>query len=245
MPYGCVCDGGAALMGSYEVIAISAGTGLVSGALHVLMGPDHLATVLPLAAQARDNAFRIGFAWGAGHSIGVLVLGASVILFGKAIDLPGWSAMFERAIGVLLIGLGLRTLLRARWLVIHEHDHKHADEEGHRHPHVHFGDVTIGHAHHRRSHQHQRHPHSAMGFGILHGFAGTSHVLGVLPVVVLEPVLAAAYLLAFLSGSAVAMGVFAGAVGRFLGQAQARWVLNLTGVVAVFVGGVWVARTFI
>ncbi|MDX1661145.1 MAG: High-affinity nickel transporter, partial [Gemmatimonadota bacterium] len=48
-----------------------AAAGLAAGAVHVLMGADHLAAVAPLAAGSRRRAWRAGFRWGVGHAGGV------------------------------------------------------------------------------------------------------------------------------------------------------------------------------
>ena len=41
---------------------------LVSGLVHVLSGPDHLAAVAPLATASRERGWLAGWTWGIGHA---------------------------------------------------------------------------------------------------------------------------------------------------------------------------------
>ena len=60
------------------------------------------------------------------------------------------------------------------------------------------------------------HGRAAFAVGTLHGFAGSSHLLGILPVLALPSTPAAGlYLLLFGVGSVVSMGAFASVVGWF------------------------------
>lgn len=217
--------------------------GLAAGAVHVLTGPDHLAAVLPFSAGARARAAGVGLAWGAGHSLGVLALGAIVLALDARAAVEGWSLFAERAVGVLLVALGVWALRRR--VVVHTHAHAH-DGDGHAHPHVHVGDPSVGEARHAEVGTHGRHHHSALGFGVLHGVAGTSHLFGLLPALVLERAAAAQYLVAFLIGSAVAMAVFSAAAGALVGGKPVRvqWALRGSGALAIAVGVSWIAISF-
>ena len=53
--------------------------GLAAGLVHVLSGPDHLAAVAPLAADADRSQWRAGLQWGLGHTAGVMVIGLLLI----------------------------------------------------------------------------------------------------------------------------------------------------------------------
>jgi ABC-type nickel/cobalt efflux system permease component RcnA len=218
--------------------------GLAAGAIHVLSGPDHLAAVLPFASGARRRAAAMGLAWGVGHSAGVLLLGAAALLLEGAVDLEGASAFAERTVGFLLIALGVWTLRRARWVVVHTHAHGH-EEGAHAHAHVHIGDPTVGAEDHPERGAHARHRHSALGFGVVHGVAGTSHLVAVVPAVLLGSVSGVGYLAGYLVGSAAAMAGFAAVAGRLLGGSarRARLGLQLSGAFAVLVGGLWVVQT--
>ena len=67
------------------------------------------------------------------------------------------------------------------------HKHIHNDEKPHKHVHFHsFGNKI-----------HEKHPHAATGLGVLHGFAGASHLIAVLPALALPLIGAIAYLFSY------------------------------------------------
>ena len=97
---------------------------------------------------------------------------------------------------------------------------------------------------HRPGHVHGR---AAFAVGTLHGLAGSSHLLGILPALALaSDAVAGAYLLSFGLGSIVAMGIFAALVGWVAGRGivggagPQRALLGLSSVIATAVGGFWV-----
>jgi ABC-type nickel/cobalt efflux system permease component RcnA len=49
--------------------------GVVAGVLHVIMGPDHLCTIVTLSACQGAEAFWFGVRWAGGHLSGMLVIG--------------------------------------------------------------------------------------------------------------------------------------------------------------------------
>lgn len=92
--------------------------------------------------------------------------------------------------------------------------------------------------------RHEGHVHVAVGVGILHGAAGTGHLLAVVPALALPPALAGVYLTGFLAGAVLAMSMFAagiGALARRWGPGGVRAVMAASGVVAIGVGAVWIA----
>src|SRR5687768_14257415 len=157
---------------------IELAAGLVAGSAHVLAGPDHLAAVAPLASVRRGlQAWRPGARWGLGHALGVGVVGGLAVLLrgvlpsGALASVSGWS---ERVVGVVLIGIGIWGVRRALATRVHAHAHSHG---GPRHVHVHVhGDATEHDA--PAAHVHT---HAAFAVGVLHGVAGSSHLVGVLP----------------------------------------------------------------
>ena len=86
--------------------------------------------------------------------------------------------------------------------------------------------------------------------GLLHGVAGGSHFLGVLPALALPTLTASAcYLLGFASGTIAAMGLFAAAMGWISGSAAHkgelafRRLLGGSAPATVLVGLFWVVHT--
>lgn len=188
-------------------------TGLFAGLVHVLTGPDHLAAVAPLAVKAHRSSLRSGLRWGLGHSTGVGLVGVLALVCRGALPVEHLSNWSERLVGVLLIGLGLWALRQALRVQVHTHAHEH---DGEAHDHVHF---------HSPAHQHQaaplaipntphRHAHAAFGIGTLHGLAGSSHFLGVLPALGFASWTdSLIYLSTFGIGTIAAMVGFAAALG--------------------------------
>ena len=215
--------------------------GLLAGSIHVLSGPDHLAAVAPLAADGRGKGWRAGLRWGLGHAAGVAAVGALALLLRDILPLEALSSWSERLVGVVLIGIGLwgiRAALRRR---VHAHTHAHGAV---RHVHVHVHDPSVSHAHGEA----HAHGHAAFAVGTLHGFAGSSHVLGVLPALAFPSMVeAVVYVGSFALGSVLGMAGFASAIGwaagRFeLGGAGAyRRFLATCSAAAILVGAYWIA----
>jgi hypothetical protein len=95
----------------------------------------------------------------------------------------------------------------------------------------------------------RRHPHVhgrvAVAVGTLHGLAGSSHVLGILPALALPSDLAAgAYLVTFVMGGVLGMGIFSALVGAIAGRpglaATQRALLAGSSAIAVAVGLFWI-----
>jgi hypothetical protein len=214
---------------------------LAAGTVHVLAGPDHLAALAPIAVDEPKRATRLGLMWGSGHGLGVALLGTAGILGKTWLDVEALSAWSEFFIGFTLIVLGLWALRQASGLVIHSHDHEHTDE-GHSHYHVHTPSQT-----HDGSAAHTRHSHAAFTIGILHGTAGTGHLLGVLPSLALPPIEAAIYLVAYVGAAIASMTAFGALLGRFLRSRRVpelrRFMVGVAGL-AVALGVFWMGNSW-
>ena len=188
-------------------IMLTSLAGLVAGAGHVFLGPDHLAAIATLAVDQRCKTWRLGLLWGLGHSGGMWVLAIVALLFREALPIELMSSWGERLVGFVLIGIGLIGLRRLFAARVHRHAHEH---DGERHAHIHLHGRNTGDDH-PLEHDHS---HSALGIGTLHGLAGTYHLLGVLPALLLPTRLAAgAYVISYGIGSIVAMTAFSWVMG--------------------------------
>ena len=223
---------------------ISVLTGLVAGAVHVVSGPDHLTAVAPLAVHRPRRGWLPGLRWGLGHSAGVALVGLLSLWLRDLIPVDLLSSWGERLVGVMLFGIGLWALRGALKHNVHTHEHEH---DGDRHVHFH----THGHKHaHDRENAHH-HTHAAFGIGTLHGLAGSSHFLGVLPALAFPTKLqAASYLLAFGIGTVVAMAAFSWGMGlmaarfKIHGPKIYRNLMGTCAVAAMGVGCFWLATSW-
>jgi ABC-type nickel/cobalt efflux system permease component RcnA len=187
-------------------IAVAFLVALLLGLRHAT-DPDHLTAVSSMILAERDGgrrgALRLGLAWGAGHALTLLALGLPFVLWGDA--LPGRiQQVAEIAIGLLIVGLAVRLLVRWRRGYFHVHPHRHGDVV-HAHPHVHEG------AHGPHEHPHaealDRTPLAAFGIGLVHGIGGSAGA-GILLVSSIEDrATAAIALVVFAGATALSMGV--------------------------------------
>jgi len=222
---------------------ITVAAGLAAGALHVVSGPDHLAALAPLAVDDRRRATLLGFRWGLGHGLGAVLLGLLGIAARGAVDIHAWSGVAELVVGFTLIAVGSWSLWRAQGLVVHAHPHDHADPEASGHQHVHVHEHAATH----RPEDHRAHTHAAFAVGMLHGAAGTGHLLAVLPAMALEAPLAVVYLAAYFVAAVAAMTAFAGALGRLLAGASGapvRYAMQVTAAAALGIGGWWIVSAW-
>jgi hypothetical protein len=197
-------------------LLLTALTGLATGVGHVFSGPDHLAAITPLAVDQQRQTWRLGLFWGLGHSGGVWFLAILALMFREALPINLLSSWGERLVGFVLIGIGLIGLRRVFGTRVHSHVHDH---DGQRHAHVHAHDQKPA-GNHPTKHSHS---HGALGIGTLHGLAGTSHFLGVLPALLMPTRTAAcAYVVSYGLGSIGAMIAFSWFIGAIAHRLQ-RW----------------------
>jgi cytochrome c biogenesis protein CcdA len=175
--------------------------------------PDHLAAVTTLIASEEERnqarkAGLMGFLWGLGHGTTLVILGLPLILFNRYLPEPVQQAA-ETLIGVIIVFLAVRLLLRWRRGLYHVHTHVHDDGPSHRHVHSHRDDVAHEHAHalpHRT-------PVSAYGIGLVHGIGGSGGLTLLLLSTISDRTEAAAALLLFAAGTAVSMALLSTAFG--------------------------------
>ncbi len=214
---------------------ISIVTGIAAGALHVLGGADHLVAITPAALQEPKVALKNSLAWGVGHSVGVLLLSLFAILAKDLVQIQKMSTVAEFAVGISLLIVGVLAIRTSLGLDIHSHKHNHGSGNSHDHIHLHF----LGRKRHRR------HTHAVTGLGVLHGLAGTSHLLAVIPALALPPIGAVFYMAAYLLGSITTMGIFVGIISFAtlrVGRKALPLIFGFAGVLSVALGVVWLQK---
>jgi high-affinity nickel-transport protein len=191
---------------------------------------DHVAAIATIVSRERSVAGSalIGAAWGIGHTVTVMAVGAAIIVFGVVIP-PRLGMSMELAVGIMLVLLGVLTLKGsgrgsgmahahagvsgAHERDVHDHLHGHGDYL-HRHPH---GHGRLAHGHAEEQTPLARLDRSGLGrialyhwlrpfvVGLVHGLAGSAAVALMILSIITEPAAALGYLLLFGLGTVVGM----------------------------------------
>jgi hypothetical protein len=87
--------------------------GFLLGMRHAI-DADHVIAMSTIVARERSliRASLLGGYWGLGHSLSLLLVGVLVVFF-RVPFAPSWSIALERAVGVMLVGLGVWSLVAA------------------------------------------------------------------------------------------------------------------------------------
>lgn len=230
--------------------------GFIAAMVHVISGPDHIAAVGPLAVNTKFRPWLIGMSWGIGHLLGMLLIGVLFFFFKELIPVEWISTNSERLVGLMLIIIGLWGLFKmihSKSKSSHKHVHTHNDEGGNSFVHSHGHNHTLEkkHSHLHDSPEKQTY-FAALGIGILHGLAGVSHFISLLPTLAFASSLdSILYLTGFAAGTIIAMVLFSFILG-FIAQKSSKLKDNLTytainglvGVSAIFVGVIWIWSTW-
>ena len=196
-------------------------TGTLASMVHVISGPDHLAAVVPLAIDSKNKSWSIGFFWGVGHTLGMLLIGILLLLIRDFIPIEQISAYSEQLVGFTLIFIGVFAIKKTLKPSKKNHSHKII---------------------HTRL--------TAMYVGILHGLAGMSHFIAVSPILTHASTYSASfYLLGFALGTILAMVAFAFVLG-YVGQktdtskrSQIFKILRISGgILSITVGIFWLFK---
>ena len=225
-------------------------TGIIASVVHVLSGPDHLAAVTPLAIESKKKSWGVGFSWGIGHTLGMLIIGVLFIVFKDYIPVDIISTYGEQIVGYLLIIIGVIAIVR----IFLKSNHTHS------HPHQHGGDTHI-HTHNHSDENKHTHTHkktnkqnvlTALFIGIIHGVAGVSHIIAILPTLALPSKIdSVLYLSGFGAGTILAMVLYAFILGfiadKSSDKSNSNKVFNslrfIGGLMAIVVGIYWIAIT--
>ena len=198
------------------------------GFLHALE-VDHMLAVSAFVSRrpAVGAAARFGARWGLGHSVAVLAAGGVLLALGVRWP-ERWDAAGEAVVGAMLVGLGVWALVSARRM------RRHAEGQAHDSAHTH----DPGHDH-----------HGITVVGFLHGLAGTSAAVALVPVTMLDRTSAGiGYLAAFGIGVTTAMTLFAMVAAVAVRRAAERshlWgrrAAALVGSAAIITGALWITR---
>lgn len=230
--------------------------GLIASFIHVVAGPDHLAAVSPLALNAKFRPWFIGMSWGIGHVAGMLLIGMFFFFFRELIPIEFISNNSERIVGILLIVIGIWALIKVvdYWKTNHKHVHTHTPKDGsayiHKHEHSHSSPTKHSHAFDKTKEKQSY--WAAAGIGVIHGFAGVSHIVSLLPTLAFaNNYEAIMYLIGFGAGTIVAMVGFSFLLG-LIAKTSTRLrkdtifigVNSIAGISAIFVGIMWMWNTW-
>ncbi len=179
-------------LGQGQVFAVVAMIAVLLGLRHAT-DPDHLTAVATLVTGEGPDARRagrLGFAWGMGHGTSLFVFGVPVVLYrGYLPDAVQVAA--ETAVGLVIIALAVRLLIRWRRGDLHVH-----------------GDPL----------RPARSPHQAYGIGLLHGMGGSAGVGVLLLAPIHDHAEALAALALFALFTAVSMAAASSSLGAVLAR---------------------------
>jgi ABC-type nickel/cobalt efflux system permease component RcnA len=228
--------------------------GILAAIIHVLSGPDHLAAVGPIVIQKNNKSWLVGFAWAIGHIAGMAIIGVLFYYFRNFIPIEFISGQSEKMVGLILIVIGLWVFYKLAYQKTeskHSHIHIHQDKSGsvyaHYHPHEHTEEES-----HEHKHSSKQSVYTVFGIGTLHGFAGISHLVSLLPTLAFSTQTAAImYLSGFAAGTIIAMVFFSivlGVVSQKVtnkGTHKPYEYLNaLAATIAIFVGIFWIYQSW-
>ncbi len=212
--------------------------GVLLGIRHAFE-PDHLAAVSTLAAEERSvkGGLFLGALWGLGHTVSLLLVGGTLAAIETQMPENVADAL-ELCVGVMIVGLGVRAILKAvregrtGEITRHTHGevaHSHAAEV----PHVHVSRWTLA--------------TRPLVVGLIHGLAGsgalTALVLAELPSVGAR----LTYIAMFGAGSVVGMAMLSALCGFPLARLQRAprvmaALLLAVGILSVGAGAWWGIR---
>jgi cytochrome c biogenesis protein CcdA len=105
-----------ASLGAGQAFALTVMIAVLLGLRHAT-DPDHLTAVTTLIAgdheHAPQRARRLGFVWGMGHATSLFAFGVPIVIAHDYLPEPVQKAA-ETAVGILIIGLAIRLLVRWR-----------------------------------------------------------------------------------------------------------------------------------
>lgn len=211
----------------------SSGFGSLLGMRHALE-PDHLAAVSTLVSRERSGwkAAALGACWGLGHTTGLVVVGAVLVLLRSEMP-PGIADFFELLVAVMLIALGTRAVVQAfrEGRPAHAHPHAFAMHEHSGLPaHVHIGAWTLA--------------WRPLLIGAVHGLAGSGALTALVLTTLPSTAARLSYMALFGLGSTIGMAILSGLLGWPLARFGAhrlvtRSISFAVGAMSVTLGLLW------
>ena len=211
-------------------------TGILAGLIHVFSGADHLIAMAPSAINSPKIALKNSFSWGLGHSSGVVLLTVLAIFIKDITPLKNFSNIAELLVGISLLFVGVYAIKNSFQLSIHTHSHKHENGIAHRHYHFHI----------KEQKNNNKHSHALTGIGLLHGIAGGSHFLAILPALALSLTNACAYLISYLIGSLISMNLYTCLISFTtlnIGQKFMKRLIAFAGGLSFSMGLFWIQKS--
>ena len=187
--------------------------GILLGSKHSL-DPDHVVAVSTIVSEYKNplRSFWVGISWGLGHTTTLLIIG--IVIIALRLTIPErMILLFEFAVGVMLVGLGIQVIYSFRKKKVHQHAHGH-EEEAHHHFHS-----------HSKSPEHVPEHHNTHGIGkpflrrksylvgLVHGLAGSAALTLLVLASIESPIAGLAYILLFGLGSVLSMGIMTVIIG--------------------------------
>lgn len=193
--------------------------------------PDHLSAMLTLRLKdGQRSPSRLGLAWGFGHAVTMIVVGAPLILL--VAELPSnLQKGLEFSVGLMIIVLALRAIWGALKVSSHTHEHTHHDAAPHSHIHTHGS----GEHNHRTE-------RGAFAIGLLHGAGGSAGVVALILGRLENPFTAVASLVVVSAFSGVSMMICSWLMCRGLdrtAQTIGQKPIGLIGGSLTFLFGFW------
>jgi len=213
------------------ILTLGAGLGLIHA-----FDADHVAAVSSLAGRKGRPWAGPSYAlrWAVGHGAALLIIGALTLLVG--IRLPDWIfASAEKAVGVILVGVGASILCSLWRRGVRLRPHRH---DGVEHAHLVAAETE----------PEGGHDHAPMLVGVVHGLAGSAPALAMIPAARSEPLVGLLYLAVFslgVSAGMITVGLLLGRLQHFLSRARAglhELGQLVLGVAATVLGVVWLAQ---
>ena len=190
-------------LGLFAALAL----GLILGFRHAL-DPDHVVAVSTIVGEYRNpfRSFCVGISWGLGHTPTLFIVGIVIIALKLAIP-ERLILIFEGAVALMLVGLGVQVIYSIRKKKVHQHNHGHEEDD-----HSHFHSPAENPADSTEHHESKGigRPFfrtKSYVIGTIHGLAGSAALTLIILASIESTLAGLGYILLFGLGSVLSMGV--------------------------------------